>query len=549
MYAPSPTAPTEEQYARFLKWRALALDRMPYFSAMLFSLRLLNSPGLNTFAVDNYFRLYIDFDGEGVAKHTDKENAQRLLHECMHLMSDHADLAKDAAVTPEQHMVWNVAADMSINDDLDESGCDFFIKNGRPLPEQIAADRGKPGTHYYYILRKMMEDAGQPPPQSGESGEPDPNCPVHGQNQPQPQNDPSDSQKGDDGDQQDEQGAGGDEDGKGGDDQGNAPDGEQSGNGSGDEQGQDGADGAGNGSGGQGGGNGPLDPNHQHSSQGQPCTCPHPPQFKGCGSGAGAEAAPGELGEGDDLGGQAPAALAIEKQRVRKKVADDILQQASRGNVPGNMVDLAKTVLAPSKLPWQTIIAGHMRRAIGVKKGQRDTSRLHTNRRRHDVRVRGGRVIYPGSIEPKITVEAIRDTSGSMSDGHLALVTRELLSIAKKAGIRGREFRITDVDHAVYESKDFKNAAGLVEIQGRGGTDMTIGIRAAHEKKKDRPDVIVVLTDGETPWPTEPTDIPVIAALICPENLVESIASGVPDFIKWVHVDLSDANEGLVEVA
>jgi len=46
-------------------------------------------------------------------------------------------------------------------------------------------------------------------------------------------------------------------------------------------------------------------------------------------------------------------------------------------------------------------------------------------------------------------------------------------------------------------------AARQVELVGGGGTDMGQGIDAARALKP-RPNVVVLLTDGYTPWPAEP---------------------------------------------
>ncbi|EUA17507.1 hypothetical protein I552_0708 [Mycobacterium xenopi 3993] len=40
--------------------RLIACEAMPYYSAGLFSLQPVAAPGLNTFAVDKYWRLYLD---------------------------------------------------------------------------------------------------------------------------------------------------------------------------------------------------------------------------------------------------------------------------------------------------------------------------------------------------------------------------------------------------------------------------------------------------------------------------------------------------------
>lgn len=46
-------------------WRTDALDLMPYMASVMFSLRLVDAPGLGTFAVDPGHRLYVDFDAVG----------------------------------------------------------------------------------------------------------------------------------------------------------------------------------------------------------------------------------------------------------------------------------------------------------------------------------------------------------------------------------------------------------------------------------------------------------------------------------------------------
>jgi predicted metal-dependent peptidase len=49
------------------------------------------------------------------------------------------------------------------------------------------------------------------------------------------------------------------------------------------------------------------------------------------------------------------------------------------------------------------------------------------------------------------------------------------------------------------------------EWVGNGGTDMTAAIE--QEDKEHRPDAIVLITDGETDWPTKPTRARLIIAL------------------------------------
>ncbi len=68
-------------------------------------------------------------------------------------------------------------------------------------------------------------------------------------------------------------------------------------------------------------------------------------------------------------------------------------------------------------------------------------------------------------------------------------------------------------------------------LHGGGGTDMTAGINQANQT---RPDAIIVLTDGHTPWPDQPPpgNPTVIAALIGPHARTEDI----PDWMRTIHI-------------
>ena len=69
---------TAEQQAELVVWRAEALELMPYMASILLNLRPVNAPGLGTFACDQHYRLYIDFDA--VSKMSPQFCAQALLH-------------------------------------------------------------------------------------------------------------------------------------------------------------------------------------------------------------------------------------------------------------------------------------------------------------------------------------------------------------------------------------------------------------------------------------------------------------------------------------
>lgn len=443
------TEPTAEHELSLQTWRALALRRMPYLPAVLFSLRVLNAPGLGTFAVDQGHRLYVDFDH--VAKtFTDDQAAQALLHESVHLLAGHADQATTLGVDEEGRRVFNIATDLSINDDLRDGGCEIFADGGRfLLPSTYDLPDYRTPAFYLDKLQQLMHQQGAGAG-SGQAGEGEPQA------------------------------------------------------GDGDEP------------------------------------------YSGCGSGAGGQPAPGELPADDDFAGKAPAASSIERKRIAVETAAKITEHASRGRgkVPGGLVEWAKDVLTPSPTPWEQVLASFVRRGVAARPGPFDVDRSRRHRRRHRQTISTaegvvvGRLVIPGTFTPTPSIEAIRDTSGSMSTQDLTVATREVVAIAKTIGIRGPDLVITDVDARAYESVQYTGASTLAKISGRGGTDMRVGIEAAVARRR-RPTVIVVLTDGGTPWPADKPPIPVVVVLVGPPADTARRRAQVPTWARVVEANPS----------
>lgn len=506
------TAPDEEMQAELQAYRAAALEMFPYFSHIILTLRVLNAPGLGTWAVDFHHRLYIDF--EAVRAKDFQWNVESVAHEASHLFAEHGLIPAELGVTSRADLkTLNAANDFSINDDLDEGGCTTF-RDDKMLPVFIGAPNGQTPHYYYDLLKKMQAQA--------QARNPQPKCGTCGQKTNQPQ---QPSQQG--------QGQG---------QQGDGNTGDQSG--AGDGHGQPGqGDGAQQpGAGDEPGGSGQPSAS---ASQGSCSECGQQQgPYKGCGSGSGGEAWAGELGEHDDFGGLAPAASEVEREAIRLATAAAIKDYVAkgRGTVPGGLVEIADMILAPSKTPWEQILAGAIRQPLRRRSGSQRVDHNRRNRRRHNetIMTADGRrkVIVPGYFKPTPRLVTIRDASGSMAAYDEAMANREIVSIAKKAGVRGEDLIVMDVDARVQTVKKYKNRSTLREVTGRGGTSMTAGIRAVWESK-DRPDVIVVLTDGGTDWPTEPGPVPVIAVIV-PQHggaYAQGFAQRVPDWIRTIVVE------------
>ncbi|MEU9379422.1 VWA-like domain-containing protein [Streptomyces sp. NPDC048255] len=79
-------------------------------------------------------------------------------------------------------------------------------------------------------------------------------------------------------------------------------------------------------------------------------------------------------------------------------------------------------------------------------------------------------------------------------------------------GVRGDRVAVLACDADVHAVTRVTGAE-QVTLAGGGGTDLRVGIPAALALP-DRPDVVVVLTDGFTPWPAESPACRLIAALL-----------------------------------
>jgi predicted metal-dependent peptidase len=245
---------------------------------------------------------------------------------------------------------------------------------------------------------------------------------------------------------------------------------------------------------------------------------PQPPCPR-CGSGAYGGVEPWDLAPAG-----AASASTVEAQAVRRLTADAIrAHHRARGTIPAGWRRWADGVLEPT-VDWREVLAGSVRRAIGSASGAVDYTYQRPSRRAASV----ARVVLPSLLRPVPTVAIVIDTSGSMLDDDLAAALAEVAGVLRGVGIRGNRVSVFSCDAAVGVAQRVSRAE-QIELQGGGGTDMRVGIAAAMALPQ-RPDVIVVLTDGETPWPEHPPATRVIAGLIGAQP------PQPPDWIESVHI-------------
>jgi hypothetical protein len=192
------------------------------------------------------------------------------------------------------------------------------------------------------------------------------------------------------------------------------------------------------------------------------------------------------------------------------------LRKAQRiaGQEPGS--PWGKVTAAPTaSLPWQALLRRHLLRARGAARqvsgrGKRTYPHPHQGIRNQLFRERG--LTPPLKARrvlrlPKVAV--VLDTSGSMVEDY-SHALGEVVRIAREMG----EIRLLLVHTRVYADLKLKpwgreERAGM-EFES-GGTDLRTAFALLD---KEPPDMAVVVTDGETPWPSSPPPYPVVVALV-----------------------------------
>ena len=195
----------------------------------------------------------------------------------------------------------------------------------------------------------------------------------------------------------------------------------------------------------------------------------------------------------------------VARNLLELRIAHDIEQQvANRTAVPGGWRRWAQQQLHPT-VDWRAKLRATIRQGLRVGAGQVDYSYRRPSRRPAP-----DGVILPTMVAPKPEIAVVVDTSGSVSGQQLNTVMTELIGITRHANLR--QIRVICCDLVAHPPQTIR-AGHMPLLTGGGGTDIRAGIAAA-SKLKPQPTLIIVLTDGETPWPDRRPPIPVIIAVI-----------------------------------
>lgn len=465
--------------------RLKACQRWPYGSHAMLSLVPIQQPGLGTAAVDAHWRLYYDpqtLEAMGV-----EEAAGLIIHEVSHLILRHHKraqiLLRDAS--PETWERWNTATDYAINSMLRKQGIKLMA--GVLYPEQDQLPAMLSADEYFRLLTDKAEAAKsalqeeqqeQPQGSQGEDDSPDAQQPSENAENPA-------------------EGEG--ESGEEGEGSGDSSEGSASA----------GAEGQGEG--------GSESPNGQ-SGSGTAKPDGHPGQPGGGGSCSDGQKRPWELPPPSN--GGPPGMSEIEAECLIHQTAERILEK-DHGQGAGAWQQVAKDILDPRVDP-ATIVMREVRKAVEFTSGQGDYSYRRPSRRWpcRDI-------LRPSNVQPIPRITVIVDTSGSMDQRDLGLCLGMIAKVLHSFRIRDGIRVICGDENATVDAKTFdpKN----VRLDGGGGTDM--GKLIAHAAElRPTPQLILVCTDGETPWGIDP-GIPVVACV------TRSIASfPVPEWIKSIDI-------------
>ena len=245
-----------------------------------------------------------------------------------------------------------------------------------------------------------------------------------------------------------------------------------------------------------------------------------------CGSGADGQKREYELPAPEDGGPDGVSAEDLEV--IRQQVAMKVTQsEKARGEVPAGLIRIFEEMLKPPKVNWRTQLKQAARDCIGYVRGNEEPSYALPPRR---IPLQGSRLVLPAMMSPTPNVGLLFDTSGSMGTDELVRSVSEAEGIFRSLDPTAR-IRYLACDSKCYGISDVNNIRSL-ELRGGGGTDMRIGIDEAIAQK-EKMDVLVIFTDGYTPWPTKaPKRMKIICCLTG-----SSVYDKTPSWMKTIHIE------------
>ena len=214
----------------------------------------------------------------------------------------------------------------------------------------------------------------------------------------------------------------------------------------------------------------------------------------------------------------------LETEYVRLAVAKEMEEQLKAGTLPAGWERWAQLKLNP-QVDWRKVLRHRLSRSINYSVGARtDYSFLRPSRRQS---------VYDPLLPPALSgdvtgqIACVVDTSASISDAQLSKILAEVWAILKTFNL---PVTLIPCDAKPYDPIQLKQATDIHKIKnipGGGGTNMIRGIEAAL-KLKPIPDVVVVLTDGYTPYPEKLYKTPVLFGIYMSDLNFTNMLPGPP---------------------
>lgn len=249
-----------------------------------------------------------------------------------------------------------------------------------------------------------------------------------------------------------------------------------------------------------------------------------------CGSGADGSDRAWELGPdgADGLSEQ-------ERDAVRFRVAQGLVGRP--GDAPQGWRRWADEALHPPQA-WRDLLGAAIRSAASGSGPGADYTYGRPARRSAGL---------PGVVLPSLRrapprVSVVIDTSGSVSDAELGSALLEVAAISRAVGGRRDLVTVLSCDAAAGVAHPLCRAEGI-PLVGGGGTDLRTGFAAAL-RARPGPDVLVVLTDGQTPWPTGRPGCRTVVGLFRRQRSWSErdpgyVPDGPPDWARVVDIGMS----------
>ena len=184
-----------------------------------------------------------------------------------------------------------------------------------------------------------------------------------------------------------------------------------------------------------------------------------------------------------DAGDDAEEVEATTRQLVNS--CADMMNNDSRGLMPGEFWSQVEKLNKPAELKWQAIL----KKYVGTITSNKRKTRMRLNRRQPE------RFDLSGRVDDKVLkiVVAI-DTSGSVDDKMISQIFNEIFEILAK---RKHEITVIECDSEVQRVYRARNASEIkTKVKGRGGTWFSPVIDYVNKYKYFRDALLIYFTDG-----------------------------------------------------